>query len=134
MKITLLIVLTVSSLLAGKEAISLTEPDWQVVHTQGKLHFVEVYQHDGLDQATYQQAMSTICPKGKDCQALFWRKGDEIPDSVPLSHTSFNRLMAFYAVQANPLDTQLRWNCEQFHDRLTDICLDKAAVSAVIQP
>ena len=134
MKITLLIVLSVSSLLVGKEAISLTQPDWKVVHTQGKLHFVVVNKDDGFDKTTYRQAMAAVCPPGKDCQALFWRRGDEIPKSVPLSYTNFSRLMAFYQVQTDSPVSQQRWNCQQFTGDLTDVCLNRAAVEAVMQP
>ena len=134
MKITLLIILSVSSLLAGKEAISLTQPDWKVVHTQGKLHFVVVNKDGGLDKNTYRQAMDAVCPQGKACQALFWRRGDEIPQTVPLSYTNFSRLMAFYSVQADSSTAQQRWNCRVFTGDLTDVCLNEAAVDAVIQP
>ena len=134
MKFTLLIALSVSSLVAGKGVLSLTEPDWNVVHTQGKVHFVVVNKGGGLDQADYRRAMAAVCPPGKDCQALFWRRGDDIPDSVPLSYTNAARLMAFYAVQSDSRVGLQRWNCQFFTSDLSDVCLSRAALDAVIQP
>ena len=108
--------------------------DWEVVSTQGKVRFVVINKGDGLDKNIYRQAMPDICPKDSDCQALFWKKGDSIPSSVPLSDADFATLMAFYAVQTNPPQKNLRWNCQRFSGVTQDICLDKSFITGHVNP
>lgn len=108
------------------------ESDWEIVTTQGEIHFVVVNASDGLDKGIYRDAMPKVCPNDKSCVALFWKKGDNIPSSVPLSQSDFDKLMAVYAVKTSPRQKNIRWNCTQFPSTTESICLDKNFVDQLV--
>lgn len=98
--------------------------DWSIVAEKGPIKIVEIDKKNAKDADIYRKAMPKICPNGKDCQALFWEEG-KAPSSTTISDSDIRSMSAYYAVQVEPYQKNLKWNCAIFPKYSSDrLCIE----------
>lgn len=84
---------------------------WNVVHTQGVLHFVYIDDRGSLEESLYRSAAEEICGRKRICQVLFWNERELVPTRTPMTRSQERAKVAHWSYNANTGLRQLAWSC-----------------------
>lgn len=71
-------------------------PEWQKIHSQGKMNFVYVNSSAGNDKSAYEFIAEKVCKKEKVCTVIFWDEKENVPTEMPMTDEQVNTQVAHY--------------------------------------
>jgi len=89
---------------------------WELVHSQGVMHFVYISAPDWKNQDYYRLAIGTLCARKRICQVLFWHDRALTPTTIPMSDAQVEAKVAHWQYNANTGLRRLLWSCKIVSD------------------
>lgn len=108
------IVVGVCLLLAAE--LTIAAGNWQLIHSQGIMHFVYIDTAHPTDMDQYREAIAGVCGIEDICQVLFWTNLGLIPKTLPMSDEQLDAKVAHWQRNSHTGVRRMLWPCTVVDD------------------
>lgn len=97
-------------------ALTSAAGNWQLIHSQGIMHFVHIDTTHPTDMDQYREAIAGVCGIKDICQVLFWTDIALTPKMLPMSDEQLDAKVAHWQRNSHTGLRRMLWPCAVIDD------------------